>query len=198
MSTEPQKESQRDAKAANEPDPDGDAVRVLEDVVEPVVETMGFLLCHLEWAGQQGRRILRVYLDHPDEQRGVTLDDCAKLNRILSNALDAAEVAPEAGRLAKLLSGAYVLEVSSPGIERPLSRRSHFERFVGKRAKVRTYAPLEEGSNQRTFHGRIEATQPDPARPEDDREGLIVLAGDDGQHTIALNRIRRANLEYEG
>jgi ribosome maturation factor RimP len=64
-----------------------DAVRAVEAVVEPVIETMGFSLCHLEWVGQAGRRTLRVYLDH---ERGVNLDDCARLNRIIGNALDAA------------------------------------------------------------------------------------------------------------
>jgi ribosome maturation factor RimP len=86
-----------------------DALRLLESVIEPVVETMGFSLCHLEWAGQPGRRTLRVFLDH---ERGVNLDDCARLNRIISNALDAAEVAPGSERLARLLAGAYTLEVS--------------------------------------------------------------------------------------
>ncbi len=184
--------------AAPEPVPtDGrDTARALEDVVEPVIETMGFSLCHIEWAGQSRRRILRVYLDH---ERGVTLDDCAKMNRILGNALDAAELAPDAGMLAKLLGAPYVLEVSSPGLERPLSKRSHFEQFLGRKVTVRTHEPLIEGSKQRTFHGQIEAIQPDPRRPDDDREGLLLIRDDEKTtHEIGLSRIRRANLVYEG
>lgn len=172
-----------------------DAVRLLESIIEPVVETMGFSLCHLEWAGQPGRRTLRVFLDH---ERGVNLDDCTRLNRIVGNALDAAEVAPGADRVARLLAGAYTLEVSSPGIERPLSRRSHFERFVGRRVTIKTHAPLREDDKQRTFHGWIESAEPDASAPDDDHEGSVVLRDDAGQlHRIGIEQIRRANLVYD-
>lgn len=171
-------------------------MRLVEAVVEPVVVTMGFTLCHLEWAGSSGKRILRVFLDH---ERGVTLDDCAKLNRILGSALDAAEAVPEAVDLGKVLGGPYILEVSSPGIERPLSRRSQFDRFLGQRVTVRTHGALVEGSKQRTFHGQIAATEPDPARPDDDRDGFVLVDGDGGdKHRFSLAQIRRANLVYEG
>lgn len=196
MSNPTQPDAATAAPAAASSAPGSDPVRVLESVIEPVVETMGFSLCHLEWAGQAGRRILRVYIDH---ERGVNLDDCARLNRIVSNALDAAEVAPESGAIARLLAGAYTLEVSSPGLDRPLSRRSHFERFVGRPATVKTHEPLDARTTQKTFHGRIESTEPDASCPDDDHEGIVVIRDDaDELHRIELHQIRRANLVYDG
>ena len=185
------------------------AVRVLEDVVGPVVATMGFVLVHLEWAATARPRVLRLYLDR---EGGMTLDDCARLSPILSNALDAAEHGEDAGAAAlrAVLEVAYVLEVSSPGVERPLSRRSQFDLHVGARATVRTHAPVVVGSPQKTFHGRIVATSADPigvpgpgalgpvGAVTDDRDGSVSLADEDGTvHEIPLSLIRRANLVYE-
>ena len=182
--------------------------QLLESVVEPVLEAMGYELVHLEW-GQSGRnRKLQVYVDlSPESERegGVGLDDCARLSPILSNALDAAEATDRAeselvGALVSLLDGPYVLEVSSPGLERPLSRRSHYARYLGQRIKLRVFSPLAPGDAQRNFHGRIEAVEPDPQQPDDDRAGTVTLRDpDDGrEHRIPLHRVRRAHLVYEG
>lgn len=188
--------------------------RLLEAVIEPVLATMGYELVHIEWSPSGRRHRLVVYVDHP---RGIGLDDCARLSPILSNALDAAEVAdggaapdgstvgiptgaPMGGDLARLLAGPYVLEVSSPGLERPLSRRSHFARFVGHTIKLRVFSPLAPGDSQRNFHGQIEAVLPDPDQPDDDRTGTVCLRDSDGdrEHRIPIARVRRAHLVYEG
>lgn len=182
-------------------DEPGDAARVrarmIERVVSPAVEALGYELVHLEWSQAGRRRRLQVFVD---QDSGVGLQDCASLSPVVSNALDAAEAADEGGPLARMLSGAYVLEVSSPGLERPLSRRSQFERFAGRRVTIRTWAPLMAGERQRNFHGRIEATVADPAHPDDDTMGTIELRPDDGGevHHIPVPQIRRANLVYEG
>jgi len=174
-------------------------VRRLERVIEPVVRTMGYELVHLEWAG----RSLRVYVDRTE---GITLADCAKLSPILSTTLDAAENddSPEAAAdtkaLRRILAGAYQLEVSSPGLERPLMRMSQFRRFVGSRATVRTHAPIRAGASQKTFHGRIVAVESDPARPDDEHTGLVHIADQDHpevEHLVPLALIKRANLVYE-
>lgn len=168
-------------------------VHLLEGVIEPVLEAMGYELVHLEWAASGGRRRIRAYVDHPD---GVGLDDCARLSPIISNALDAAEVESEATGLARLLAHSYVLEVSSPGLDRPLSRRHHFERYIGRRVTVRTTEPVERGSKQKTFHAELEGVEPDPDRPDDPRCGaIIVRTPEDGSvHRIPLELLRRANL----
>lgn len=172
-------------------------LRALERVVEPVVRTMGYELVHLEWAG----RSLRVYIDRPE---GITLADCAKLSPILSTTLDAAEnddAGADVGALRRVLAGAYQLEVSSPGLDRPLSRASQFRRFVGARAHVRTHAPLAPGASQKNFHGSIVAVDPDPASPDDEHTGVVRLADQDDPevvHLVPLSLIKRANLVYEG
>lgn len=172
-----------------------DTTAALEDVVEPVLATLGYELVHLEWVGSGPQRRLCVYLDH---SAGITLADCVRMTPIISNALDAAEADPDAPQLQRLLGAPYTLEVSSPGLDRPLRRRSHFARFVGQKVKVQTSAPLDPESRQRTFHGLIEEVQSDPARSEDDRTGLVVVRTQEGQvHPIPLALIRRANLVYE-
>jgi ribosome maturation factor RimP len=136
---------------------------------------------------------MQVFIDHPDK---VTVDDCARVSRVVSTALDAAEQVPDAGPLAKLLAAPYTLEVSSPGIERPLCRRSHFERFSGHVAAVRTFAPLSAGESRRRFQGRIVSVEPDPNHPTDDYAGVVVLSADDdaGMFRIPLSQMRRASL----
>ncbi|MCX4244632.1 ribosome maturation factor RimP [Paraliomyxa miuraensis] len=182
---------------------------MLEAVLEPVLHTLGFELVHVEWSVSGRHRKLQVFIDHPD---GVDLDDCARCSPILGNALDASEVAdaadpagasasgPYSGELARLLEAPYVLEVSSPGLERPLSRRSHFARYLGRLCKLRVFSPLGSGDSQRNFNGRIEAVTPDPQRPNDDRSGTVTLRDPDGghEHQIPLDRVRRARLVYEG
>ncbi len=175
---------------------------VLESVLEPVLDAMGYELVHLEWGQSGRRRTLAVFVDKAE---GIGLNDCARLSPILGNALDAAEVLDaqertHGGALVSLLEGAYVLEVSSPGLERPLSRRSHFDRYLGRNCKLRVFSPLALGDSQRNFHGRIEAVTPDPDQPQDDRSGTVSLRDpDDGcVHQIPLSRVRRAHLVYEG
>ncbi|MCY0990161.1 ribosome maturation factor RimP [Nannocystis sp. ILAH1] len=173
------------------------AVRLLEAAVEPVARAMGFEVVLIEWAGGRGGRIARVYLDHPN---GVSLDDCSRMSGVLSNALDAAEADPETPELTALLSLPYTLEVSSPGVDRPLARLSHFARHVGGRAVVRTFHPLagQGSADQRTFHGRIVGTEVDAADPADDRRGTVLLRSLDSDtiYKISLADIRRANLVY--
>lgn len=169
------------------------ATALLEAAIEPVVETMGFELVHLEWVVSAGQRRIRLYIDHPD---GVGLDDCARLSPIVSNALDAAEHDPQAPGLAGLLAHAYVLEVSSPGLDRPLSRRRQFERFIGREATIRTTEPLAPDSRQRTFHVELRGVEVDPGAPDDQHRGtVLVRVQDDGSiHRIPLQLVRRANL----
>jgi ribosome maturation factor RimP len=171
-------------------------VALLEEAIEPVARAMGYEIVLLEWLGGRGGRIVRVYLDHPN---GVSLDDCSRMSRIFSNALDAAEADPQTPALAALLAQPYTLEVSSPGVDRPLRRLSHFARNVGGRAVVRTREPLIPDNDQRTFHGRIVGTEVDPSNPEDDRLGTVLLRALDGDiiYPISLPEIRRANLVYE-
>ena len=167
--------------------------RALRDALDPVAAAMGFELVDAQWSQSGRRRRLQVFLD---KEGGVGLSDCATMSPVLSNALDAAEAAEPAGALAQMLAGAYVLEVSSPGLDRPLALLSQFARFVGERVKLRTMSPLSADSTQRNFTGRIEAATADPVQPEDDTLGVVVLVDEDSdtRHRIPLARIRKANL----
>ncbi len=168
---------------------------IIDEVLDPVVAAMGYELVHVEWVGSGKHRRLAVYLD---KEGGISLDDCTKMSPIISNALDAAEGDPAVSRV---LSAKYMLEVSSPGLDRPLSKLSHFRRYVGGTAKVSTFEPLPSNpsSRQKNFNGRIENVLPDPGAPQDDRAGTIVLvdSDDEARYTIGLDQIRRANLVFE-
>jgi ribosome maturation factor RimP len=177
------------------------AVAVLTRAIEPVVEDMGFELLLLEWLGSGKRRVLRLFLDHPD---GVSVADCSKMSRIVGNALDANEAAADTDpALLALLGRAYTLEVSSPGVDRPLTKRRHFADHVGGRVKLELWSalPPDEGglADERNFHGRIAAVEVDPDAPDDPRRGVVVVHDGERQRTLRfpLPRIRRANLVWE-
>jgi ribosome maturation factor RimP len=106
-------------------------------LAEPLCDTQGFELVHVEFLRDRGGRVLRLFIDAPG---GVTLEDCAAVSRELGDVLDVH--LPDIGR--------YHLEVSSPGPKRPLSREADFERFKGCPAKIRTLRPI---GGQRTFTG---------------------------------------------
>ena len=95
----------------------------LRAVLEPPVENLGYELLHLEMTRQGKDAVLRVYIDAPG---GIQVRDCASVSRQLSAVLDFEDP----------LSGAYLLEVSSPGLQRPLVKPDHFKRFVGDKARI--------------------------------------------------------------
>jgi len=171
----------------------------LEDYLDEVVGPMGYEVVAIEHVGRGKGRIIRIYLDRPE---GISLDDCSRMGPVISASLDALEADPRA-HLAGLMADPYTLEVSSPGIERLLTRRSHYERFIGKRVLVKTRGPIVGegggGPRQKTFHGHIQGTQPSGAA-SDDRKGVVTLRELDGErlYLIPLADIRRANLVYEG
>ncbi|MGH7469996.1 MAG: ribosome maturation factor RimP [Longimicrobiales bacterium] len=106
----------------------------LEQLVESHVESLGYELVEFEQAGSKTRPLLRLRIDRPDSQpgQGVTIDDCSRVSRAIEHYLEAEGEVGER----------YVLEVSSPGIERPLHRRRDFERFAGREVAVKTQTPV--------------------------------------------------------
>lgn len=102
----------------------------LERAVEAQVENLGFELVELEQAGAKNRPLLRVRIDRPGSEpgKGVTIEDCAQVSRALERYLE------EGGEIAER----YVLEVSSPGIERPLRKRGDYERFAGREVAIKS------------------------------------------------------------
>jgi ribosome maturation factor RimP len=108
----------------------------LEQQLESQVEQLGYELVELEQLGSKGRPLLRLRIDRPDSDRGkgVTIDDCSRVSRAIEHFLD------ERGGVGER----YVLEVSSPGIERPLHRRRDFERFAGREVVIKLHHALGE------------------------------------------------------
>ena len=107
-------------------------------LLEPPVQALGYELVDLE-ARTGGNGLLRIYIDQDD---GIDLDDCERVSRQLSAFLD----------VEKPLPGSYTLEVSSPGLARPLRTAEHFERFAGNEAKIRLVMPLD---GRRNFRGKL-------------------------------------------
>lgn len=99
-----------------------------QQVIDREVEEVELVL--LEEAGNRRNKILRLYIDHP---QGVTHELCARVSAAIGRALEDLDA----------IDGAYTLEVSSPGIERPLRKRSHFEAQIGKKVYVKTRQPIE-------------------------------------------------------
>ena len=102
----------------------------LQALLEPLVESMGYELVLLEFSPHKGSAMVRLFIDAPG---GITLGDCEKVSREVEGVLDVEDPIPQN----------YRLEVSSPGLDRPLVKPAHFERFAGQLAKVQLVAPLE-------------------------------------------------------
>ncbi|MFP4243923.1 MAG: ribosome maturation factor RimP [Ectothiorhodospira sp.] len=121
-------------------------------MVRPVVTGMGYELWGLEYRVQGHSALLRLFIDAPD---GVTLDDCAAVSDQVSGLLDVEDPIPVP----------YRLEVSSPGLDRPLFERAHYERYQGQAVRVRTAWPVE---GQRNFRGVIRSVDQDGVELEVD------------------------------
>ncbi len=147
-------------------------LQTLKTVIEPVAQSRGYELVDVEWKTEQGQAVLRVFVDR---EGGVSLDGCAEISRDLSPALDVSDAIPSA----------YTLEVSSPGLNRPLTKESDFRRFVGKRARIRTRHGVE--GDRRNFSGRLVATS----------EGKVKIDVGDRTFEVPVDDVEKANLVYE-
>ena len=140
----------------------------LAKLLEPTVERLGYELADLEvrLGGKGG--LVRVFIDKPE---GIDLDDCEKVSLAVSALLDVEDPVP----------GHYDLEVSSPGLDRKLTKVQHFQRFTGEIVKVKTRFPLE---GRRRFRGKLLSVD----------EEKIVVEVDGESHGLALAAIDTARL----
>lgn len=139
-------------------------------IAEPLVTEYGMEIVDIDYRREGRGNVLRFYLDR--EAGGVTLDELTAMSRRLGALIDVNDVVP----------GRYLLEVSSPGINRRLRQPGHFQRYVGKRVRVRT---VERCDGRRSFVGSLRAVQ----------EGGIVIAAGDGELFIRFDNIAQANYE---
>lgn len=150
-----------------------DRIDKIKTLVEPAVRDEGCELWDIEAAGKAGAGILRIYIDKPG---GVTVEDCANVSRRIDMALEAEGVIEER----------YTLEVSSPGLTRPLRKPLDFIRATGKLALVKLRKPVEDDFKPLVI---IESA---------DENAITVTLKKDGQKvTIPYSDIARANLEIE-
>jgi ribosome maturation factor RimP len=117
-----------------------DIAKVVEGAVEPVLGPQGYEIWLIEYVPRS--RVLRMFIDHP---AGVSLDDCTRVSRLISDLLDAEGYSD-------LIVDHYTLEVSSPGLDRRLVKPEHFRRFVGRVVQVRTRQPID---GRRRFCGEL-------------------------------------------
>jgi len=140
----------------------------LEKLLLPTIESLGYELSDLEVRLSGGKGTVRVFIDKPD---GIGLEDCEKVSRAISALLDVEDPVP----------GKYDLEVSSPGLDRKLTKTEHFRRFAGEIVKVQMRFPIE---GRRRFRGTLVSS--------DDEN--IVIEVDGKSHSLSLATIDTTRL----
>jgi len=152
----------------------------IERIVLPILADLGMELVELEYQKEGREWVVRIFLD---KVGGVNLDDCAIASREVGTLLEVEDVVPEA----------YRLEVSSPGLDRPLKKAVDFQRFVGELAKIKTFEKMDpdgRGQERKTFVGRLLGF-------EGGRVRILQLDKKGGEVSFDIEEIAKANLEPE-
>lgn len=140
----------------------------LKNLLEPSIESLGFELIELEVRTGGRNGLLRLFIDAPE---GIGLDDCETVSRQVSAVLDVEDPIP----------GNYTLEVSSPGLDRALTKPAHFQRFTGEDVRVKLRSPVD---GRRNFRGALKAAD----------ENSIEVEVDGESHRLAMAAIASARL----
>ncbi len=147
----------------------------LEALLEPIISSMDYEYVGLDYISQGRHSILRIYID---SAAGVNVDDCAKVSHQVGSVLDVEDP----------ISDEYTLEVSSPGMNRPLFKLSHYEQFIGEEAKFKTFRPQNGeniGTGQRKFRGFITSV---------DGNNIQFTIEENQIISIAFSEIEKGNL----
>jgi len=137
----------------------------------PILGDEGLELVDVEFQREKQGWVLRVYIDKPG---GVTLDDCTDISYQLSAVLDVED----------LIDTSYTLEVSSPGLTRPLKELSDYERYKGQLVKIKTYKPID---GKKVFRGKLIGLENE----------IVKIKNEKGEHEIPFESIAKANLNFE-
>jgi len=154
-----------------------DITEQIEALARPLTASLGVELVELEYMREGRHMVLRLFID---KDGGVSLDDCSAVSRELAAVLDIEDIIPDK----------YTLEVSSPGLNRPLKTRSHYESYTGRLVKIKTFETLPDdaGNLRKTFLGELLGISGD----------LIRLKLQEGQTaSIPFAAVAKANLEFE-
>jgi len=147
------------------------AVQEVSLLIEPILGEMGIELVDVEYLSEGGRWILRVYVDRPG---GIALDDCVRVSREIEDVIEVRDV----------FHHAYVLEVSSPGLNRPLKKEKDFVRALGKNVRIQMAVPV---NGRRNFKGRLESFE----------ERVLCVATEAGRFSLPWEGVKKANLVYD-
>jgi ribosome maturation factor RimP len=140
----------------------------VQNVIEPVVSTLGYELVGIEYLSQGRGSLLRIYIDHAD---GINVHDCERVSHQVSGVLVVEDV----------IRGQYTLEVSSPGLDRPLFTKEQFQKFIGSEVSVRLSIALD---GRKKFKGTLRAID----------ETNVFLTMDGEEFSLPFNAIEKANL----
>lgn len=143
-------------------------VDVLREMIEPTVTALGYTLWGIEYQGQGKYSLLRLFIDAPN---GITVDDCSAVSHHVSGVLDVEDP----------IDGEYTLEVSSPGMDRPLYTLEQYQAYVGHVIDLRLRVPFE---GRRKFKGVLSAIEGDE----------IVIHVDDHEYLLPISTIEKANI----
>lgn len=138
----------------------GKVIDIVNQLVEPFVKTQGLELVDVEYVKEGENWILRVFIERPEGE--VDLGDCEKVSKFLSERLDTDDPIKES----------YILEVSSPGLERPLKKLSDYDRFINEMVTIKTYGPI---NGEKEFTGILTSRQGEEIKiKKKEGEELIV------------------------
>ena len=146
-------------------------VKEVTDLIEPVLNDMEVEMVDVEFHPERGRWILRIYVD---ERGGITLDRCAQVSREIGHLIDVRDLIPHG----------YVLEVSSPGLNRPLKKEKDFLRALGKKVRIKMRSPVQ---GRRIFTGTLESFD----------QGMLALKVERDRVNLPWKDLQKANLVYD-
>lgn len=144
----------------------------VESVVTPVIEGLGFELIDSEYLNEQGRLVLRLYVDKP--LGGISIGECADVSRAVAGVLDVEDVVPQR----------YNLEVSSPGLNRPLKKLADFERFAGQNVRLKTKEPIQNRAN---YFGILKGI----------KGNNIIMVVDGVEYDLPHDMVAKAKIEHK-
>ena len=152
-----------------------DKIMEIEQIVRPMLAQNNFELIETLYRREEGRWVLRLFIDK-FPQGAVTLEDCSKVSALAGDALETSNI----------LTDDYVLEVSSPGINRLLKTESHFNKAIGQNVKIHTSSPLSENSSQKNFKGLLMGF----------KDGILEINdATSGPLNIPFSAVAKANLD---
>jgi len=147
------------------------AVKDVSLLIEPILDEMEIELVDVEYLSEGGRWILRIYVDR---EGGITLDDCVRVTREIEDLIEVKD----------FFRQPYVLEVSSPGLNRPLKKEKDFVQAVGKDVKIRMAHPID---GRRNFQGKLESLE----------DGVLSVTVNSDRFLLPFGKVEKANLVYD-